>query len=105
MAICHSTNRTFKHDLRNKGLSIVNFWAPWCGPCQMFAPVLEVYDSKRRDDVRILKVNVDENAEIASFFGVMSLPTTILFKDGKPINKKIGFMSEDALAGWMSANK
>jgi thioredoxin 1 len=71
----------------------------------MFAPVLEVYDWEQQDDIRILKVNVDENPEIASFFGVMSLPTTILFKDGRPINKKIGFMSEEALVGWVSANK
>ena len=105
MTICHSTTRTFNNDLQNEGLTIVNFWAPWCGPCQMFAPVIKTYDMEKGDDVRILKVNVDENAEIASFFRVMSLPTTILFKDRKPINKKIGFMSEETLTMWVSANK
>lgn len=105
MTICHSSDSTFNHDLRNEGHTLVNFWAPWCGPCRMFAPVLEAYDSDRRDDVRILKINVNENEETASYFGVMSLPTTILFKDGKPIDKKIGFMSKEALAGWISANK
>jgi len=101
--ICHSTDSTFKSDLRNEGLTLVNFWAPWCSPCRMFTSVLEDYDANRQDDVRIVKINVDENAETAPFLGVMSLPTTILFKDGKPVDKKIGYMSKEALAGWVSS--
>lgn len=88
--ICHSTDNTFKQDLRSEGLTLVNFWATWCSPCRMFGSVLEEFDVTRQDDVRILKINVDENEETAAFFGVMSLPTTILFKNGKPIDKKIG---------------
>ncbi|MEF3301687.1 thioredoxin [Paenibacillus sp. GYB003] len=105
MTVCHSSDSTFRHDMRKEGYTIVNFWAPWCSPCQLFAPVLEAYDSDRRDDVRIVKINVDENAETASFFGVMSLPTTLLFKDGKPVDKKIGYMSKEALTKWVSANR
>ncbi|WP_028777113.1 thioredoxin [Shimazuella kribbensis] len=105
MALKQVTDATFKKSVQNEGLTVVNFWAPWCGPCKMFAPVLEVYDLEQRDDVRILKINVDKNEKIASFFRVMSLPTTILFKDGKPIDKKIGFLPKEALAGWISANK
>jgi len=88
MPICHSTDNKFHQDLRKEGYTIVNFWAPWCGPCRMFAPVLEAYDAKRQEDVGILKINVDEYPETANLFGVMSLPTTILFMDGKPINNE-----------------
>lgn len=102
--ICHSTDNTFKNDLRSEGLTLVNFWATWCSPCRMFGSVLEDFDATRREDVRIVKINVDENAETTAHFGVMSLPTTILFKDGKPVDKKIGYMSKDALAGWVSSN-
>ncbi|WP_409346141.1 thioredoxin [Paenibacillus sp. MBLB4367] len=101
--ICHSTDSTFKHDLSNEGLTLVNFWASWCSPCRKFASVLEDYDASRRGDVRIVKINVDENEETASLFGVMSLPTTILFKNGKPVDKQIGYMPKDVLAGWVAA--
>ncbi|WP_088835304.1 thioredoxin [Paenibacillus tyrfis] len=101
--ICHSTDSTFKQDLRSEGLTLVNFWATWCSPCRMFGSVLEEYDATRQDDVRIIKMNVDENEETSSFFGVMSLPTTILFKDGKPVDKKIGYMPKEVLAGWVAS--
>ena len=104
MTICHSSDSTFNHDLREEGYTIVNFWAPWCGPCRMFAPELEAYDLDEREEVRILKLNVDEHAETASTFGVMSLPTTILFKDRQPVDKKIGMMPKETLADWVSAN-
>jgi len=67
--------------------------------------VLEEYDATRQDDVRIIKINVDENEETSSIFGVMSLPTTILFKNGKPLDKKIGYMTKEVLEGWVSVNK
>ncbi|WP_397367255.1 thioredoxin [Paenibacillus chitinolyticus] len=101
--ICHSIDNTFKQDLHSEGITLVNFWAPWCSPCRMFGSVLEDYDATLQDDVRILKINVDENAEISSKYGVMSLPTTILFKDGKPIDKKMGMMPKEVLAGWVAS--
>ncbi len=68
---------------------LVDFWAPWCGPCRMVAPVLEEIASER-DDLRIVKLNVDENQRTAAQYGVMSIPTMILFKNGQPAKTIIG---------------
>jgi thioredoxin 1 len=69
-----------------------------CGPCKMIAPVLEEIDGELGDVVRIIKLNVDENAETVRTFGVMSIPTLILFKDGVAVDKIIGFQPKEALA-------
>ena len=68
---------------------LVDFWAPWCGPCRVVAPVLEEIAAER-DDLRIVKLNVDENQQTAAAFQVLSIPTLILFKDGQPAKKVIG---------------
>jgi thioredoxin 1 len=68
---------------------LVDFWAPWCGPCRVVAPVLEEIASER-DDLRIVKLNTDENPETAAAFQVLSIPTMILFKGGEPAKKIIG---------------
>jgi thioredoxin 1 len=68
---------------------LVDFWAPWCGPCRVVAPVLEQIDSEH-DDLRIVKLNVDENQQTAATFEVLSIPTMILFRAGQPVKKIIG---------------
>jgi thioredoxin 1 len=68
---------------------LVDFWAPWCGPCRVVAPVLEEIASERQD-LRIVKLNVDENQQTAAGFEVLSIPTMILFKGGQPVKKVIG---------------
>jgi thioredoxin 1 len=68
---------------------LVDFWAPWCGPCRVVGPVLEEIASER-DDLRIVKLNTDENPETAAQFQVLSIPTMILFKGGEPAKKIIG---------------
>ena len=70
---------------------LVDFWAPWCGPCRMVAPVVEELAEEYEGRVSFGKVNVDEAPKIASQFGIMSIPTLILFKDGKPVSNIIGF--------------
>src|ERR687886_1848316 len=69
---------------------IVDFWAEWCGPCHMVAPVLDQIAEERADELDVVKVNIDEEPEIASRYGVMSIPTIVLFKDGEPKAAAIG---------------
>ncbi|MCM3316927.1 thioredoxin [Rummeliibacillus stabekisii] len=97
MAIVHSTDATFSNDI-SKGLVLVDFWATWCGPCKMIAPVLEELDQELDDKATIVKVDVDQNQETASQFGIMSIPTLVLFKDGQPVDKTVGFQPKEALA-------
>ncbi|MFY9264456.1 MAG: thioredoxin [Solirubrobacterales bacterium] len=76
---------------------LVDFWAPWCGPCRMVAPVLEEIQQERGDAIQIVKLNVDENPETAAKFQVMSIPTLILFKDGAVAHKVIGALPKRRL--------
>ncbi len=97
MAITHATDQSFPTDT-NSGLVLADFWAPWCGPCKMIAPVLEELDSEMGDKVKIVKVDVDENQETAGKYGVMSIPTLVVLKDGEVVDKVIGFQPKEALA-------
>lgn len=97
MAIVNVSDSSFKTEVEASGTVLVDFWAPWCGPCKMIAPVLEELDTEVGDQVKIAKLNVDDNPETASRFGVMSIPTLIVFKDGQPVDKIVGFQSKDAL--------
>ncbi|MCZ8536220.1 MULTISPECIES: thioredoxin [Paenisporosarcina] len=97
MAIVHGTDQSFSSEISD-GLVLVDFWAPWCGPCKMIAPVLEELDADMNGKVKIVKVDVDENQETASNFGIMSIPTLVLFKDGQPVDKVVGFNPKEALA-------
>lgn len=101
MAIVNATDQTFKSEVE-KGTVLVDFWAPWCGPCKMIAPVLEEIDQEMGDKVKIVKVNVDENPEVTSQFGVMSIPTLYLFKDNQVVEKWVGYQPKEALVQALS---
>ena len=96
MAIINATDQDFKEHT-SKGLVLADFWAAWCGPCRMIAPVLEEIDAEMGDQVQIVKIDVDENQATAAEYGVMSIPTLILFKDGEIVDKIIGFRPKEAL--------
>lgn len=97
MAIVNATDATFEAET-GAGLVLVDFWAPWCGPCKMIAPVLEELDAELGEKVKIVKVDVDENQESAGKFGVMSIPTLLIMKDGEVVDKVVGFQPKEALA-------
>jgi thioredoxin 1 len=96
MAIFNGTDQNITTEMK-EGLVLVDFWAPWCGPCKMIAPVLEDIDAEMGEQVKIIKLNVDENPETTREYQVMSIPTLILFKDGKIVDQVIGFRSKEAL--------
>ena len=84
------TDAAFDQDVLNSETPVlVDFWAPWCGPCRMVAPVLEEIASER-PDLRIVKLNIDENQQTAANFQVLSIPTMILFKGGQPVKTVVG---------------
>jgi len=76
--------------------AIVDFWATWCGPCKMLAPVLAEI-AEERADIKVGKVNIDEEPELATEFRIASIPTVMLFKDGKSVQTEIGYRSKDQL--------
>ncbi|ACJ32950.1 thioredoxin [Anoxybacillus flavithermus] len=101
MAIVNATDQTFVNEVK-EGVVLVDFWAPWCGPCKMIAPVLEEVDRELAGKVKVVKVNVDDNPETAGKYGVMSIPTLFVFKDGEVVDKTVGFQPKEALVGFLS---
>ena len=97
MAISHVTDQNFNTET-SEGLVLADFWAPWCGPCKMIAPVLEELDSEMSEKVKIVKLDVDENQETAGKYGVMSIPTLLIMKNGEVVDKVVGFQPKEALS-------
>jgi len=81
--------------LQNKLPVLVDFWAEWCGPCKMAGPVLDELSEVYKDKLLIVKLNVDQNPVNSQKYGIMSIPTTILFKDGKEIDRQVGFSGKE----------
>ena len=89
------TDASFKTDVLDADLPVlVDFWAPWCGPCRAVAPVLEQLDAELAGRLKIVKLNVDENSEVAGALGVRSIPTLVVFKGGKAVEGAVGALSK-----------
>ena len=96
--LIHVTDSDFEQEiLKSEKPALVDFWAPWCGPCQRIAPIIEELATEYKDKVKVAKINVDESRKVATDMGVMSIPTLMLFKGGKVIDKVIGLVPKDRL--------
>jgi thioredoxin 1 len=96
--LIHVTDSDFEQEiLKSEKPALVDFWAPWCGPCQRIAPIIEELAAEYKDKVKVAKINVDESRKVATDMGVMSIPTLMLFKGGKVIDKVIGLVPKDRL--------
>ncbi|MCI9027739.1 MAG: thioredoxin [Lawsonibacter sp.] len=104
MAMIHFNKETFDKSLEEGKLMMVDFWADWCGPCQMLGPVIESLAEKYEGKAIVGKVNTDEEGELAMRYTVMNIPTVIFFKDGKEIDRKVGVMPPDAFIQVLEQN-
>jgi thioredoxin 1 len=95
--IKNTSDATFAQDLQGETPVLVDFWAEWCGPCRMIAPILEQVAAEQAEALRITKLNVDENGETPVRFGVTGIPTMILFQNGKPVERIVGFRPKPQL--------
>lgn len=101
--LIQANDDTFEQEVINSNLPVlVDFWAPWCGPCLMVAPVIEQIAEAYRGQLKVVKVNVDENPAISSRYQIMSIPTLILFKGGKPVDSIIGALPKSQLIDFIS---
>lgn len=104
MEILKVTDASFKKDVLDSSKTVlVDFWAEWCGPCRMIAPILEELLQDIGDKASIAKLNIDENPETPATLGVRSIPTLMLFKDGKMVGTKVGVQSKATLLEWIQS--
>lgn len=103
--VLHSSDATFVTDVVNSDVPVLlDFWAPWCGPCKMIAPILDDLAVEFADKVKIVKINIDDNQATPAQFGVRSIPTLLLFKDGKPVATQVGALPKNQLAAFINQN-
>ena len=103
--ITHVTDSSFDADVLKSGTPVlVDFWAEWCGPCKMIAPVLEEVSVSHAGKVKIAKVDVDDNREIAAKYGIRGIPTLMIFKNGELAAQKVGALSKAQLTAFVDSN-
>lgn len=103
--IVHVTDTTFEAEVLQADVPVLlDFWAPWCGPCKMIAPVLDQLAEEFDGKVKITKMNVDENQAIPAQFGVRGIPTLIVFKNGQPVANKVGALAKAQLENFINAS-
>ena len=102
MTIININENNFEEEVINSSVPcLVDFWAEWCGPCKNLAPILEEISDELKEKVKIGKINIDDNQELAAKFSIRSIPTMILFKDGNSIDTKVGLPPKQELLDWI----
>lgn len=98
MSVVKVTDENFKAEVLESEIPVlVDFWAEWCGPCRMIAPVVDAVAEEYAGKLKVAKLNVDENPQTASQYGIMSIPSLLIFKDGQVIEKMVGFMPKEQM--------
>jgi thioredoxin 1 len=98
MPVIHATNESFEKEVLQSSVPVlVDFWAEWCNPCKMIGPIIDEIEAEMTDKVKVVKVNIDDAADIAGKYSVMSIPTLMVFKDGQVLNQTVGAVPKDAL--------
>lgn len=101
--LIQASDATFEQEVIKSSLPVlVDFWAPWCGPCLMVAPVIEQIAETYQGRLKVVKVNVDENPGVSARYQIMSIPTLILFKGGQPVDSVIGALPKNQLVNFLS---
>ncbi|HDR1287558.1 TPA: thioredoxin, partial [Pasteurella multocida] len=101
----HSTDATFTADVVNSDVPVLlDFWAPWCGPCRMISPILDEIAAEFSGKVKVVKINIDENQATPAQLGVRSIPTLVLFKNGKAVATQVGALPKNQLANFINQN-
>ncbi|TXB62334.1 thioredoxin [Phaeodactylibacter luteus] len=99
------TDANFKETvLDTEGVAVVDFWAEWCGPCRMIGPIIEELSDEYKDKVKVGKVNVDHNPEVSMKYGIRSIPTILVLKNGEVVEKQVGVTTKKALADKIEAH-
>lgn len=97
-----TTDNTFTKDVLESKLPVlVDFWAPWCGPCRQLGPIVDQLATEMEGKLAVYKINIDENPEVPSKYGIRGIPTLMLFKDGKLTDTKVGLLPRNALKHWI----
>ena len=92
----------FNEIISNNNLVLVDFYTEWCGPCKMLAPIIAEIKEELKDKVYVIKVNVDEEEDLSNKFGIYSIPTLVLIKGGKEIDRKVGYNTKQILIDWIN---